>query len=212
MRAAPLLFVFAGCTPAESADHADFGGEILAVRVEVDAGSVTVRATENAVVQVDRVLRGAAALTESRRVVDGILRIEARCESLLPCGADVAIVVPHGLPVDVRTGSGDVHVDGVDSDLSIEVGDGDIFATALLSETVRVQAGWGNATLSFDEVPNDVAVGLGVGDVVLRVPAGGYQLDVEGLGEHRVDGLADDPAGPRLHVRTSSGQALLASR
>jgi hypothetical protein len=100
MRAASLLFVLAGCTPTEIVDHAVVGGALLAVRIEVDAGDVTVEAGGTSV-QVGRTLRGAAGRTVTQRVENGILRIEARCESLLPCGADIALTVPAGLPVDV---------------------------------------------------------------------------------------------------------------
>ncbi len=207
MRAAALLFVLAGCTPTETVDHAVVGGALLAVRVELDAGSVTVRSGGDTV-QVGRTLRGTAGRTITQHVVDGILRIEARCDSLLPCGADIELTVPSGLPVDVRTGEGDVRVAGLDADLSIEVGDGNVRADGLLGATVRVQAGWGDARLSFAAPPTEVSVGVGVGDVLLTVPDGGYDLDVASLGERRI-GVADDPAGPRLHVRTASGSAVV---
>lgn len=207
MRAAPLLFVLAGCTPTVTVDHNVVGGPVLAVRVELDAGNVTVEAGGNEV-QVGRTLTGTAARTVTQHVVDGILRIEARCETLLPCSADIALTVPKGLPVDVRTGEGDVLVDGVDSDLSIEVGDGNVRGEGLLVETVRVQAGWGDARLSFAGTPEDVSVGVGVGDVVIAVPEGGYDVDVEGLGEQRI-GVSQDAGGPRLHVRTASGSAVI---
>lgn len=205
MRAASLLFVLAGCTPTELVDHAVVGGALLAVRIEVDAGDVTVEAGGTSV-QVGRTLRGAAGRTVTQRVENGILRIEARCESLLPCGADIALTVPAGLPVDVRTGEGNVRVAGLAGDLSIEVGDGDIRAEDLRGATVRVQAGWGDARLSFAATPSEVSIGVGVGDVVLSVPAGGYDLDVASLGAPDVS-VAQDAAGPRLHVRTASGTA-----
>ncbi|MDP2314338.1 MAG: hypothetical protein Q8P41_15660 [Pseudomonadota bacterium] len=208
MRAAPLLFILAGCTPTETADHAVVGGDVLAVRVEVDAGNVTVNAG-GTTIQVGRTMWGAASLTTTQRVVDGILRIEARCETLLPCGADIVLTVPLGLAVDVRTGQGDVRVEGVSSDLSIEVGDGNVVAEGLLGQTVRVQAGWGDATLGFAAVPTEVSVGVGVGDVRLTVPEGGYDLDVESLGGETLDGVAHDKAGPLLRVRTASGRATI---
>ncbi len=208
MRAAPLLFVLAGCTPTEIADHSVVGGDVLAVRVEVDAGNVTVNAGGTSI-HVARTLRGAATLTTTQRVVDGILRIEAHCESIMPCGADIELTVPLGIPVDVRTGEGDVRVVGLDSDLSVEVGDGDVVGEGLLGDTVRVQAGWGDARLGFLTRPTEVNVGVGVGDVRLSVPEGGYDLDVETLGGQTLEGVAQDDAGPLLRVRTASGRAVI---
>jgi hypothetical protein len=208
MRAAPFLFVLAGCTPTETADHAVIGGDVLAVRIEVDAGDVTVTAGGTDI-HVGRTLRGAASLTTTQHVVDGILRIEARCETLLPCGADIVLTVPLGIPVDVRTGEGDVRVAGLDSDLSIEVGDGNVVGEGLLGSTVRVQAGWGDARLAFLTRPLEVSVGVGVGDVTLAVPEGGYDLDVETLGEQTLDGVSHDAEGPLLRVRTASGRAAI---
>ena len=205
MRATPFLFVLAACSPTEARDRVVFGGTILAVHVEIDAGDVRVDAGGEGV-SVARTLRGTAIGAVTQRVEDGILRIEARCEPLLPCGADLAITLPAGLPVDVRTGAGDVRVSGLASDLSIAVGDGDVSAYDLLAATVRVQAGWGDARLSFAAVPADVRVGVGVGDVTLAVPDAGYDVDVESLGTSRV-AVARDAAGPRLHVRAASGRA-----
>jgi len=205
MRATPLLFILSGCTPAETVDHATFGGEVLAVRVEIDAGDVNV-AAGGRIVQVARTLSGIAAQVVTQRVEDGILRIEARCASILPCAADIALTVPRGLPVDVRTGDGDVRVAGLASDLSIEVGDGDVSAVGLLGATVRVQAGWGDARIGFAATPREVSVGVGVGDVVLSVPQGAYDLDVSSLGAPQI-AVAQDDAGPRVHVRTASGFA-----
>ena len=54
-------------------------------------------------------------------------------------------------------------------------------------------------------------VGVGVGDVVLAVPEGGYDLDVAALREPRID-VPQDAAGPRLHVRTASGSAVIERR
>ena len=140
-----------------------------------------------------------ATRTVTQHVENGILRIEARCETLLPCDADITLTVPRGLPVDVRTGEGDVRVEGLDSDLSIEVGDGNVRAEGLLGATVRVQAGWGDARLSFAARPAEVSVGVGVGDVVVTVPEGGYFVSFDtrkGLAKAVVK-LADD-AGVKL--------------
>lgn len=208
MRAGPLLFILLGCTPTETVDHAVVGGDVLAVRVELDAGNVTVNAGGSSI-HVGRTLRGAASLATTQRVVDGILRIEARCETLLPCSADIALTVPLGIAVDVRTGEGDVRVVGLDSDVSIEVGDGNVVGEGLLGATVRVQAGWGDARLAFTVRPKEVSVGVGVGDVTLAVPEGGYDLDVETLGGQRLEGVAQDAAGPLLRVRTASGRATI---
>ena len=205
MRAAPLLFVLAGCSPAELADHAVVGGEILAVRIELDAGDVTVE-TGGTEVQVGRALRGPATVDTTLRIVDGILRIEGRCRTLLPCSADIELTVPHGVPVDIRTGEGDVRVTGLDSDLSIQVGDGDIVADGLFGATVRAQAGWGNAELRFAARPGEVRVGVGVGDITLGVPRGGYDLNVDTLGGPTLLGVAQDDQGPLLSVRTASGR------
>lgn len=209
MRVAALLLpLLAGCTPTETEDHSVVGGEVLAVRVELDAGNVTVE-TGGTTIHVGRTLRGAASETTTQNVVDGILRIESRCETLLPCRADIVLTVPRGIAVDVRTGEGDVRVAGLDSDLSIEVGDGNIVGEGLLGATVRAQAGWGDARLAFAARPVEVSVGVGVGDVTLAVPEGGYDLDVETLGGQTGEGVAQDGEGPLLRVRTASGRAVI---
>jgi hypothetical protein len=199
MRATPLLFVLAGCTPVEVRDQMVVQ-DVLAVYVDIDAGDVALRAGPD--VRLDRRARGDVVIEQ--HVEAGILRIEARCTSLFPCALDLVLDVPPGVPVDVHVGQGDVHVSDLDAALTVEVDDGDLTAFDLHSPTVRAQIGWGDARVSFAAAPGDVNVGVGVGDVVLTLPDVGYALDVACLGLRRI-GVGDDPDGASVRARTASG-------
>ena len=201
MRPSPLLFVLAGCTPITVHDQVVVG-EILAVYVDIDAGDVSVRATATPDTRVDRTARGDVALVQ--HVDNGILRVEARCRTLLPCALDLTLDVPAGIPVDVHVGRGDVHVSDLDAELTIEVDEGDVTAFDLRAPTLRAQIGWGAARLAFLGAPGDVSVGVGVGDVVLTLPDVGYALDVACLGLRHI-AIGDDPAGASVRARTASG-------
>ena len=197
-----MLLLFA-CTAETRTDRIVVAGDLVAVEVEMDAGTVRVRATDGDRVEVER--RGVAG--EVRHTLrDGVVRIVDACDAWLPCDTDLVVSIPARLAVDVSVGSGDVRVEGLGADLHVEVNDGDVDLSGIRSPTVRVQVGWGDVDLAFEGVPTDVAVSVGVGDVQLRVPEGAYDLDVESLAAPQVR-IPHDPSGARIYVRTTSGRA-----
>lgn len=212
-RRALVLLMPLACAPAQQAGvRRVFDEPVDALFVDVAAGDVRVEVGTGDGVTVERAVRGVAGHVEAVEVVEnGVLRVEAACETLLPCAVDVVVTVPADLPVDVRVGEGDVRLRGLAGDVDVEVGDGHVVARDLRAPRVRVQAGWGGAALSFAERPEDVAVSLAVGDVRVDLPAGGYALDAQGFGPADVSGLGRDPEGPRVYARTTNGRVTVAA-
>lgn len=204
IRLSLLWFLPTGCAPGETSEHLTFEEGIEAVSVVLDAGSVHAGVAD--AVSVERVVRGhASAVREG--VEDGVLHLEARCDSLLPCDVDLVLGIPAGVELDIRTGSGDVNLRGLDADVHLEVGDGDVDARDLRLGSLHVRAGWGDVALGFATPPSDLLVRLDVGNVTARVPGGAYDLDVASLAEPELSGVVDARGGGRVHIRTTSGRA-----
>lgn len=123
----------------------------------------------------------------------GTLRLSFRCPpvSLGPgCGVDYRLRVPAGVPVEVRTGAGDVTardlagpvtlttgsgdltVSRLSGGLALRTGSGDVTADGIGSARADARTGSGNVYLSFDAPPRAVTARAGSGDVTLVVPRG----------------------------------------
>lgn len=201
------VLVLCGCRPALVEAPVIAGGDLVAVRVDLDAGDVALWGGDGARVEGTRIASGPlGSLTVEQRVVDGVLELTARCALLSPCAVDLDLTVPRELPVEVRTGAGRVRLSGLDGDLSVRVGDGAVEGDGLGAAHAHVQVGWGEVTLAFAAEPDDVAVSLGAGDVALLLPGERYAFDLAAFDGVRVDGLADEPAAPRVHARTQQGE------
>lgn len=201
-----LVLLLCGCSPVVTSAPVVADGELVGVRVTLDAGRVTLRGGAEAGVSGRRESRGApGAVRVETRVEDGVLVLVGRCAGLAPCTVDVDLAVPAGVPVEVDVGSGDVQVDGLASPLTVRVGDGEVGGDGLRAERVRVTSGWGDVALLFAEAPAEVSVAVATGDVRLGLPGGGYALDLGAYDGVAVHGVYDDPAGARVHARTREG-------
>lgn len=205
-----LVLLLCGCDTPERVERWTAPAPERALVVDVDAGDVRIVGGEGTEVSVERVVRGATDQVEvSAEVVDGALELRGVCPVLLPCGVDLVVRVPAGLTVDVRSGSGKIELFELEGEARVELGDGSVSALGLGAGPLRVQVGWGDVTAAFSAEPAAVRVGAGGGDVSLLLPAGGYALDVDGLAGEQVAGVAVDPAGPRVHVRATSGRVFV---
>lgn len=201
------VILLCGCRPARVEAPVVAGGDLVALRVDLDAGDVALWGGEGPRVEGTRTVSGPpASVTVEQRVVDGVLELTARCALLTPCAVDLDLTIPRTLPVEVRTGVGRVRLSGLDGDLSVRVGDGAVEGDGLGAARAHVQGGWGEVTLAFVAEPDDVSVSLGAGDVGLLLPGECYAFDLAAFDGVRVDGLADAPEGPRVHARTQQGE------
>lgn len=160
------------------------------------------------------------------------LSLRYRCHGVFlagGCGVDYRLSVPAGVAVDVRTGSGDIHIRDLTGPLtlhsgsgdlavshaggrlSLNTGSGDVNAAGLTATSVRARTGSGDVALRFDGAPSDVAADTGSGDVRVFVPSGPYRVSTRtGSGEVALR-VATDPEAPAwITVQTGSGDITIA--
>ncbi len=192
---------------APTRDHFDVGGEISALLVDVEVGNVRIVGSERSDVSITRRMEGAA--TGRPLLAEGLLTVEASCESLLPCRTDLDIEIPADLPVLLSVRQGDGWVVALRGELSAELQDGDLDATELSAPILRARLGTGDAFVRFDTAPSELRVAAGMGDLRVVLPPGGYDLDLGGLGGVEQSGVVDQPGAPKVELQTSAGRVSL---
>lgn len=202
-----MLLLLGACLSEPVESRFRVGGELIAVHVDVAYGEVRLIGADQPQVDIRRRTSGPVQTTQ--RLEDGILYLSASCTAMLPCDAELELTLPATMPVDVRLQNGNVQLLGMSSDLHVEIGDGELVGESLRSPSLRGRLGWGDAWLRFVEVPRDIILGAGVGDLRVSVPRGPYALDVEALAGTEVNQIEDQPDGPRLSLHTASGRLTL---
>ena len=201
-------------------------GPIQAVEIDVETGRVQIRpglANEAKVDRTRRYLLGAPEAQET--VVDGVLRVQAACESrvTLGCSVDYVVEVPAAVAVRVRTGSGSVEVVDMGGMVEVETGAGGIRLTGtkgpvsaftstgnidgddLVAGFLDASTDAGRIRVSLAEPSARVDLRTDAGDIDLALPAagGGYRITTEtDAGE--VDlALAHEPGANRAVTATT---------
>lgn len=234
----PLLVLLpAACVVAvhDDTDEIPVAEPFDRVVVDLDAGGVILTAGDGEEVVVTADLRwvGQTCPVVDAQVRDGVLVIDGRCDGtdLGWCSVDVEAAVPPGLPVEVRTGagdvdlervgdvdvetgSGDVGIEGAQGSVRVETGSGDVSARRIAGRTASFTSGSGDLVLqvagSFEQVIGET----GSGDVDLEVPEGAYLLDIDtGSGDVDLWGVDDDPgASAAIWLRSGSGDITVTGR
>ena len=132
-----------------------------------------------------------------RELSGGVLRISSRCPRTVfgSCAAAYRVSVPNNVPVSVRTGSGDVRLDGFRGSARIATATGDIAATAFCGFLLQARAGTGDVAATAACAPERLELRSGTGAVHAVVPPGRYRIDADSdEGARSVRGLraADD--------------------
>lgn len=150
-------------------------GDYQAVSLRVDHGDVELVAGEG--VWVERTVRAAEGTLElSHDIVDGVLVLQARCTTPIPCAVDTVLQIPEGLPVSVELGSGSVWASGI-AELDVQVGEGNLEVDLDGSLQAHVARGALVAVLSAGSRA-DLAVGSG--DLSLGLEGGPWDLELQG--------------------------------
>lgn len=198
-------------------DTATVQGTVTAIAVTTGSGDVTV-ATGVAGSPVTVTTRRSWSFTEAtgeRTLVDGTLRLAARCpggDLLSRCRVGWTLTVPAGIAVTVTTSVGDVRVSGVGGPVAVRTGAGDVRLDRLRSDRVRVRTGTGDVTAGFVAAPGSVSVHADAGDVAVRLPAGGTGYRVTGTtgaGDRAVEVPLDSRSSHVVEVRTGTGDVVV---
>lgn len=195
--------------------------EITSVRLDLEAGSVTLRGDAGASeVSIERTLDYTGSLPggQTHRVEDGVLVLSG-CGRR--CSANYSVDLPAGLPVtgetshgsivldstgrvDVRTSNGSLTLSGIDAKIDARTSNGAITGTRLGgTDGVVVETSNGSIDLSLAS-PQDVRATTDNGRVLLTVPEGGYRVHAQtDLGGTDVS-VPDDPDAEFELAATSS--------
>ncbi|MBD7999503.1 DUF4097 family beta strand repeat-containing protein [Oerskovia gallyi] len=203
--------------------------EITAVRLDLEAGSVTLRGDGSATeVGIERTVdyAGSYPEQETHRVEDGVLVLSG-CGRY--CSASYSIDLPAGLPVtgetshgsidldatgavDVETSNGSITLTDVDARIVARTSNGKITGTRL-GGTDGIDAETSNGSVEISiTTPQDVRAATDNGKVQVRVPDGSYRVHAEtDLGGTDVS-VPDDPDGEFTIDASSSNGRVTVSR
>jgi hypothetical protein len=144
----------------------------------IDAGSANVRLVEGD----DDIVKIRARITSGLRKTDYQLgrrgdeiKILSGCQTWLSpgCGVSATLEVPKGLPIVVKTTSGDVRADSLaEGVLTVTSGSGDVSVADLKVDEFSADTGSGDIRATFATQPFGLKAITNSGDIRAMVPAG----------------------------------------
>ncbi|MEV4127932.1 DUF4097 family beta strand repeat-containing protein [Nocardia sp. NPDC049707] len=214
--------------PTHSEDSATLPQQIASIRLDMDAGGVTVEGRADAgpvALKRNFSYHGAKPSDVTYRVDNGQLVLGG-------CGQDCAVTytltVPANLPVsgttttgvitlsnvgsvDVSTHDGQVRLDTVAGPVKVETTNGRIQGQAINGSKVEAKTSNGSIDLTL-AAAQDVRAETTNGSIDLVVPNGSYQVSAETTNGRKNVDVPSTPAGRyHLDMRTSNGQITVKS-
>jgi hypothetical protein len=221
---AALTLGACGVFPRASAtDTYTVTDEVTAVRLELDAGSVTLRGADTpAEIHVERRVDYAGDYPEddTHRVEDGVL-VLAGCGR--HCAASYTLDLPAGLPVtgetshgsidltatgtvDVRSSNGSITLTDVAAPVVARTSNGRISGTGLRGDGVDVETSNGSIEIALG-TPQDVRAVTDNGSVRVTVPDGSYRVRAETDNGGTDVSVPHDPDGEfEIDAESSNGR------
>jgi hypothetical protein len=159
-------------------------GPLDAIALDLgDANAEIVGARDQPIVEVSRTDRYAfgQSAVATRDVSSGVLRLRSRCAPAVlgACSATYRLTVPNNVPITVRTGSGDVQLDGFRGSARIDTGAGDIAATSFCGFVLHARADRGDVSATAACAPERIELRSRTGDIHAVVPPGRYRIDAD---------------------------------
>ncbi|MFF4778572.1 DUF4097 domain-containing protein [Microtetraspora fusca] len=208
----------------------DVKDKVAGVVLVGGAGEIEVGEADGSVVKVDETLRWSSGKPVTEHKVEGdALVMSYECPHAMDnCSVNYTIKVPKGMRVEVKAGSGDVHLNALSGPTKVEtgsgdvhlkalggsitakVGSGDLEGTGLTGAELKLEAGSGDATLQYATVPDKIDLSAGSGDAKITLPGGPYSVDVRTKTGDRTVSVKTDPNSPhKVVIRTGSGDVTL---
>jgi hypothetical protein len=183
-----------------------------------DASVVIARGGRRAAVDVRRTERYAFGhAAETRRWVEaGTFHVRSRCPRtvLHSCSVRYRVVGPDNVPVDVRTTSGSVRLEGYRGSARVTTGSGTIAVGAFCGSFLQARSESGRIAAAADCALQQLSVRSTTGDVHVVVPPGRYRLDAEtAAGKRTITGVTEAADVPfTLQALSSSGNVVVEGR
>jgi hypothetical protein len=203
----------AGCYDADRhTENASFDEEVQSVTVDVGSGDVKLRGGDIAGATVSARIQGDSNHL-GHSLAGGHLTLFDDCNEN-HCSVDITATIPWGVPVELRTGSGDLTLDGLLGKLSLHTGSGDVHGYALAGTDLVTTTGSGDVELDVTTPAEHIQVRTGSGDVLLDVPSGTYAVRIDtGSRDEHVHGVTNDGTAPgSVEITTGSGDVTIRGR
>jgi putative adhesin len=182
-----------------------------------DADVVVERGARGRTVDVQRTERfafGHNARTH-REVSGGVFHASSRCPStvLHACAVSFRVVVPDSVPIDVRTTSGTIRLDGYRGSARLATRSGDIAITSYCGFSLQARSERGDISANAACAPQ-LSLRATSGSVHVVVPAGRYRVDAEtAAGRRTVRGITEATNAPfSIQAFSSAGDILVEGR
>ncbi|MFF1692190.1 DUF4097 domain-containing protein [Streptomyces sp. NPDC058257] len=232
MRLRPLWAVLAGglaaaglsaCGPGETfEDDASLKEQITSVRLDTGTGSVTLRGREGLdKISVHREItyHGDKPDGSTHRVDEGRLTLEGCGDD---CKVDYTVDVPAKVavdgetsrgdadlsdvgPVDLKTGSGDITLEGAAGEVKARTSNGNINGKGLRGSRIDTETSNGEIDLTPGKA-QDIRAKTSNGELTLNLPDSSYRISVKtGNGDKDI-GVRSDPSGDhRIELTSGNG-------
>jgi DUF4097 and DUF4098 domain-containing protein YvlB len=124
------------------------------------------------------------------------------------------VTVPDNVPIDVRTGGGDVRFHDYRGSARISTDRGNITVDGFCGFLLQARTESGDVTASTNCPPPQLSLRSTSGDVRATVPTGRYQVDAASAsGSLSVDGIVETADAPfSIEVLSSTGDVLVEGR
>lgn len=188
-------------------------GPVKQVSLQLNSGNATIVGSPSAQVEVRRTDRYAFGhhAHERRTLTNGSLAVSSSCPRIIvgSCSASYVLAVPETATVEVRTTSGDVHLENFRGTASVRTGSGSVDAEAYCGFGISAASGSGNLHVAAACAPQYLQLHTGSGDASAQVPPGRYSIEAGGA-HRRVQGVTVDPEAPfTLDLHSGSGSVAI---
>jgi hypothetical protein len=183
-----------------------------------DADVTIVRGARNPAVQIQRRERYAFGHSAhaTRQIDGGVFMLRSRCPRtvLHSCSVRYRVSVPDNVPIDVRTTTGSVRLEGYRGSARLTSTGGDLTIADFCGFGLQARTVSGKLSAGADCALQELSLRSTTGSVHAVVPPGRYRLDAEtAAGDRTVRGVIDASDAPfSLQALSSSGDVLVEGR
>jgi hypothetical protein len=154
--------------------------------------------------------------TSRREIAGGVFTVRSRCPRTVmhTCAVRYRVVVPDNIPIDVRTTSGSIRLDGYRGSARLASGSGNVTINDFCGFGLQARAESGTIAANVDCALQQLSARSTSGSVRVVVPPGRYRLDAEtAAGERTVRGVTEATDAPfSLQALSSSGDVTVEGR
>jgi hypothetical protein len=176
-------------------------GNLSRIELEVRSGDVEITDAPGSTVEVRRNDKFAfdRAPSERRGIVGGVLRISSRCPrtAVGGCSSGYRIGVPENVPVVLRGSDGNVRISAFRGSADVRTGSGNVTVDGFCGFALSIKTGDGNAHATATCSPQSLNLRSSGGDLEATVPAGGYRVEADSNnGRTEVSGIQRSATAP----------------